>query len=140
MRSDDQLSRQRDREFDLGGRLLPDRIGLCRLLPEFHGLARAVLIVAIVGIAAYLAFLVTVDVPMYLAAGVPGSRRRQVAGASRRSARCQHAMGGDARFRRWKDEIAWMSLYFSAAVWAARSVLPIRSTSSAALSRPCRER
>src|SRR5450432_2500920 len=41
-------------------------IGLCRLLPEFDGPARAVLVITIVGIAAYLAFLVMVDVPMYL--------------------------------------------------------------------------
>src|SRR5246500_4929180 len=41
-------------------------IGLCRLLPEFDGLVRVVLAIAITGIAAYLAFLMTVDVPMYL--------------------------------------------------------------------------
>src|SRR5438132_7019137 len=41
-------------------------IGLCRLLPEFDGAARAVLIVSILGIVCFLAFLMTVDVPMYL--------------------------------------------------------------------------
>ena len=41
-------------------------IGLCRLLPEFDGLVRLGLVVAIIGIAAYLAFLITIDVPMYL--------------------------------------------------------------------------
>ena len=41
-------------------------VGLCRLLPEFNGPVRAVLGVTIVGIAGYLAFLITVDVPMYL--------------------------------------------------------------------------
>src|SRR6201994_1073543 len=40
-------------------------IGLCRLLPEFHGLVRAFLVVTIACIAIYLAFLMTVDVPMY---------------------------------------------------------------------------
>src|SRR5205085_722704 len=39
---------------------------LARLLPEFYGLARIVLVVSIAGIVAYLAFLMTVDVPMYL--------------------------------------------------------------------------
>src|SRR5882724_11109779 len=38
-------------------------IGLCRLLPEFDGPVRVVLAIAIAGIAAYLAFLMTVDVP-----------------------------------------------------------------------------
>src|SRR5580698_5722638 len=41
-------------------------IGLCRLLAEFDGPARVVIAVAITGIVAYLAFLMTVDVPMYL--------------------------------------------------------------------------
>jgi hypothetical protein len=41
-------------------------IGLCRLLPEFNGPVRVVLVIAITGIAVYLAFLVTVDVPIYL--------------------------------------------------------------------------
>ena len=41
-------------------------IGLCRLLPEFDGPVRVVLAMAIIGIASYLAFLMTVDVPMYL--------------------------------------------------------------------------
>src|SRR5438876_4903023 len=41
-------------------------IGLCRLLPEFDGEVRVVLAIAIVGIAGYLAFLMTIDVPMYL--------------------------------------------------------------------------
>jgi hypothetical protein len=41
-------------------------IGLCRLLPEFDGAVRVALAVAAAGIAVYLAFLVTVDVPMYL--------------------------------------------------------------------------
>src|SRR5271166_5272104 len=42
-------------------------IGLCRLLPEFDGPVRVVLAIAIIGIASYLAFLMTIDVPMYLA-------------------------------------------------------------------------
>ena len=41
-------------------------VGLCRLLPEFDGPVRVVLVIAIVGIAGYLAFLATIDVPMYL--------------------------------------------------------------------------
>src|ERR1700742_4957978 len=38
-------------------------VGLCRLVPEFNGPVRIALIVAIVGIAGYLAFLITIDVP-----------------------------------------------------------------------------
>src|SRR5512140_2273204 len=53
-------------------------IGLGRLLPEFDGLVRWLLIAGLVGIACYLAFLVVIDVPMYVkrwrierAAGTP---------------------------------------------------------------------
>jgi hypothetical protein len=100
--------------------------GLCRLLPEFDGLFRLGLAVAIIGIAAYLAFLAIVDVPMYLSRWQAG-----------------HANGGgffglleglhDAAtrwvvthdFDEWKDEIAWMSLYFSAAVWASLALCAV---------------
>src|SRR5260221_11749582 len=41
-------------------------MGLRRLLPEFDGAVRVVLVIAITGIAGYLAFLMTIDVPMYL--------------------------------------------------------------------------
>jgi hypothetical protein len=95
-------------------------IGLCRLLPEFEGPVRVALAVAIVGIVGYLAFLMTIDVPMYL-------RRWRTRAAD--GVKHLHPLDGlrDATTRwtvthdvaAWKDEIAWMSLYFSAAVWAS---------------------
>jgi hypothetical protein len=95
-------------------------IGLCRLLPAFDGTARMVLAIAIVGITAYLAFLIMVDVPMYLGrwrAGlaVGNDRLRPLEGLRDVSTRwvVTHDLA------EWKDEIAWMSLYFSAAVWAS---------------------
>jgi hypothetical protein len=95
-------------------------IGLCRLLPEFHGPVRVVLAITITGIAGYLAFLMTVDVPMYLSrwrADIAdgGKRLRPLEGLRDVSTRwvVTHDLA------EWKDEIAWMSLYFSAAVWAS---------------------
>ena len=95
-------------------------VGLGRLLPHFDGLVQAALAAAIVGIGAYLAFLITVDVPMYL------NRWRAKAAEGGRH------LGPREGFRdvctrwvvthdpaEWKDEIAWMSLYFSAAVWSS---------------------
>src|SRR5271169_3988189 len=41
-------------------------VGICRLIPEFDGALRIILVGAVVGIVVYLAFLMTVDVPMYL--------------------------------------------------------------------------
>src|ERR1700722_338809 len=94
--------------------------GLCRLLWKFDGLARGILVIAIVGIAGYLAFLMTVDVPMYLTrwrSNVSGGskRLRPFEGLRDVSARCvvTHDLA------EWKEEMLWMSLYFSAGVWAS---------------------
>jgi hypothetical protein len=95
--------------------------GLCRLLPEFDGSVRVVLAIAIVGIAGYLAFLMTVDVPMYLSRW-----RAELAGGGKLLLRPLEGLR-DVSTRwivthdlaEWKDEIAWMSLYFSMAVWAS---------------------
>jgi len=95
-------------------------IGLCRLLPEFNGPVRLALIIAIVGIAGYLAFLVTVDVPMYLGrwrAGLVEGSRLMGLFEGLRDVSTRWVVTHD--ITHWKGEIAWMSLYFSAAVWAS---------------------
>ncbi|AMN42897.1 hypothetical protein [Rhodoplanes sp. Z2-YC6860] len=95
-------------------------IGLCRLLPEFDGLARAIFAVTIVGIVGYLAFLMTVDVPMYL-----NRWRAHLANGSRLLGPLEGLRDVSTRWvvthdiAEWKDEIPWMSLYFSAAVWSS---------------------
>jgi hypothetical protein len=95
-------------------------IGLCRLLPEFDGPVRVVLAIAIIGIAGYLAFLITIDVPMYLSRW-----RADVADGSKLLRPLEGLRDVSTRwvvthdFAEWKDEIAWMSLYFSAAVWVS---------------------
>jgi hypothetical protein len=95
-------------------------VGLCRLLPEFDGLVRLVLAIGIVGIAGYVAFLVTVDVPMYLSrwrAGLADGRKllRVFEGFHDVTTRwvVTHELA------EWKGEIVWMSLYFTMAVWAS---------------------
>jgi hypothetical protein len=95
-------------------------IGLCRLFPEFDGGVRVVLSFAIVGIVIYLAFLMTVDVPMYL------KRWRADVAEGNRVLRPLEGLRDVSRrwivthdLAEWKDEIAWMTLYFSAAVWAS---------------------
>ena len=95
-------------------------LGLFRLIPEFEGAVRVVLLIAILGIAFYLAFLATVDVPMYV-------RRWRAERAS--GSAPLHPLEGlrDVSKRwvvtrdisEWREEIPWMSLYFSAAVWAS---------------------
>jgi hypothetical protein len=95
-------------------------IGLCRLLPEFDGEVRVVLVITIIGIAGYLAFLMIIDVPMYL-----GRWRAKVADGGKHFRPLEGLRDVSTRWivthdlAEWKDEIAWMSLYFSAAVWAS---------------------
>jgi hypothetical protein len=95
-------------------------IGLCRLMPEFGGVMRVVLAIACLGIATYLAFLMTVDVPMYAKRW-----RSDVAAGHKRLGPLEGLRDVSTRwivthdFAEWRDEIMWMSLYFSAAVWAS---------------------
>jgi hypothetical protein len=95
-------------------------IGLCRLLPEFDGPVRAILAIAIVGIAGYLVFLMTVDVPMYFnrwrSGAADGSKRLRLLDGLR-DVNTRWVVTHDPV--EWKGEIVWMSLYFSAAVWAS---------------------
>jgi len=103
-------------------------IGLCRLLPEFDGLVRLGLIVTILGVAAYLAFLITIDVPMYLSrwrAGLADGGKALGPLEGFRDASTRWTVTHD--YAQWKDEIAWMSLYFTAAVWASLAVCLIYS-------------
>ena len=121
-------------------------IGLCRLLPEFDGPVRAVLIVSILGIVAYLAFLMTVDVPMYLSrwrAGVEDGRTHLKPIEGLRDVSTRWIVAHD--IAEWKGEIAWMSLYFSMAVWSSLALcvfysledqLPRYRTEAAVASRP----
>jgi hypothetical protein len=103
-------------------------IGLCRLLPEFEGPARAVLAITIVGIAVYLAFLIMIDVPMYL-----GRWRSGLADGSPLLRPLEGLRDVSTRWvvthdlAAWKDEIAWMSLYFSTAVWASLALCVVYS-------------
>ena len=95
-------------------------VGLGRLLVEFDGLARGILVIAIIGIAGYLAFLVTVDVPMYLTrwrmnVSEGGKRLRPLEGL--RDVTSRWVVTHD--LAEWREEILWMSLYFSAGVWAS---------------------
>jgi hypothetical protein len=93
---------------------------LLRLSIEFHGVVRLAIGTAIVGIAGYLTFLLVVDVPMYFdrwhADVAAGKRFLDVlAGVIDASARWTVTYDID----HWKDELAWMALYFSAAVWSS---------------------
>ena len=79
-----------------------------------------VLVVAIAGIAGFLAFLITIDVPMYLnrwRTGEADGDKRLTPREGLRDVSTRWVVTHD--LAEWKDEIAWMSLYFSLAVWSS---------------------
>lgn len=95
-------------------------VALARLLPEFRGLARIAIAVTIAGVTAYLAFLTVVDVPMYYARWLEDAADSKplfdiIAGLHDVGTRWTVTQD----FAHWKDEMAWMGLYFSVAVWSS---------------------
>jgi hypothetical protein len=124
-------------------------VALCRLLPEFQGPARVVLVFSIAGIVAYLAFLMTVDVPMYLSRW-----RANLVEGNQLLGLFEGLRDVSTRWVRthdiahWKGEIAWMSLYFTGAVWASLALcvlyslageLPQYRTVAATISAPAQQ-
>ena len=95
-------------------------IALSRLVPRFRGPAQMAIAATAAGIAAYVVFMGTVDVPMYFG-------RWQADLASGKDYLGLFAGLHDVATRwivthdivQWRDEIAWMSLYFSTAVWGS---------------------
>ncbi|HXI57825.1 MAG TPA: hypothetical protein VNO55_17285 [Polyangia bacterium] len=95
-------------------------VGLVALLPRYQGLRRRFIGLAIVLNVAYMAFMCGVDVPMYFNRW----RADQLVAKPYLTLRQGWA---DAQERRvvthrwvdWKEEVPWMSLYFSAGVWVS---------------------
>ena len=95
-------------------------LALLRLLGAFRGVVRIALAAAIAGIAGYVVFMCTVDVPMYLgrwqADLISG---KQLLGLFSGLHDVTTHWVVTYSFARWRHEIPWMSLYFSTAVWAS---------------------
>jgi hypothetical protein len=95
-------------------------VALVRLYGEFRGVMRAAIAIAVAGIAGYLAFLATVDVPMYLArwqADVASGKKLLDVFVGLYDASTRWAVTRD--IAHWHEEMPWMALYFSAAVWSS---------------------
>jgi hypothetical protein len=95
-------------------------LALARLSYRFHGIAQRALAAVAAGMAGYVVFMATVDVPTYfgrwltdLAAG------KTYFGlfAGLHDLATHWIVTHD--IAQWHDEIAWMSLYFSMAVWSS---------------------
>ena len=93
-------------------------VGLGALRPHYKGAPRRFLGVAMVLNVAYIVFMCAVDVPMYFSRW----RRDQAAGGRYLTvaegwADAQNRRVVTRRWEDWRQEIPWMSLYFSAGVW-----------------------
>jgi hypothetical protein len=99
-------------------------IGLARRLPDSTASRRPILLVWCVAGAAYVLFMLAVDVPMYwerwLADEASGRQYfTLVQGVLDVVARRVVSRDWDI----WSNEVAWMSLYFSAGVWSSISLI-----------------
>lgn len=93
---------------------------LLRLVLEYTGIVRIALLIALAGVMSYLAFLATVDVPMYLArwrTDLADEKPLLDPATGLHELATRWVVTRD--IAAWRDEIPWMSLYFSAAVWAS---------------------
>jgi hypothetical protein len=95
-------------------------VALVRLVFSFRGIAQFAIATAAVGTAGYVIFMVGVDVPMYAA------RWHEQLADSYQPLGLFAGLYDLATCRvvtwdigQWRDEIPWMSLYFSAAVWSS---------------------
>jgi hypothetical protein len=103
-------------------------VGLVRLLPEFQGPVRVVLVLSIAGIVAYLAFLIAIDVPMYSSRWrANAAEGNQLLGLIEGLRDVSTRWVKTHDIAHWKGEIAWMSLYFSGAVWASLALCVLYS-------------
>jgi hypothetical protein len=95
-------------------------VALLQLLHRFHGVVQLAIVATTAGIAGYVAFMCTTDVPMYFVrwrADLAGGKEFFGLFAGLHDVATRWLVTHD--IARWKDEIAWMALYFSAAVWAS---------------------
>jgi hypothetical protein len=93
---------------------------LLRLATEFNGIIQFAIGSAVVGIVGYLAFLLFIDVPMYFTrwqADVASGKELFGIFPGLHDISTHWTVTRD--IAQWQDEIVWMSLYFSVAVWSS---------------------
>ena len=95
-------------------------VALVRLAMSFHGLVRIIIAATAAGAAAYILFMSTVDVPMYvLRWQTELADGRQILGFLAGLQDVASRWVVTHNIAQWHNEIPWMSLYFSVAVWAS---------------------
>jgi hypothetical protein len=95
-------------------------IALARLVGRFHGIVQRLIAATAAGMAGYVAFMATVDVPMYFGrwqADLAAGKTYFGLAAGLHDLATRWVVTHD--IAQWRPEIAWISLYFSMAVWAS---------------------
>jgi hypothetical protein len=95
-------------------------IAMTRLLNRFRGIVQLAIAAAAAGLACYVVFMSTVDVPMYYARWQEDlANGKQLFGfvSGLHDVATRWVVTRD--LAAWRDEIPWMSLYFSVAVWTS---------------------
>jgi hypothetical protein len=101
-------------------------MALLQLFGRFRGAFRVAIGTAVLGIAGYLTFLLTIDVPMYLGrwqADLANGKELLGLLAGLHDLNTRWAVTRD--IAHWRDEIPWMSLYFSVAVWSSLALCSV---------------
>ena len=101
-------------------------IALSRLVPRFRGPAQFAIAAAAAGIAAYVVFMATVNMPMYFGrwqADLASGKDYLGLIAGLHDVATRWIVTHDVA--QWRDEIAWMSLYFSMAVWGSLALTEV---------------
>ncbi len=95
-------------------------IALMRLQFTFRGIAQIMIDAAVAGVAGYVVFMATIDVPTYFArwrADLASGKELLGFIPGLHDVATRWVVTHD--FAQWQDEIPWMSLYFSVAVWTS---------------------
>ena len=95
-------------------------IALLDLANRYRGIVRIAIAAATIGIAGYVVFMCSVDVPMYVArwrADIGHGREFFGLASGLHDLATRWIVTHDAA--RWDGEVAWMTLYFSTAVWSS---------------------
>lgn len=98
-------------------------VGIATSLARFRGPTRHMLVAALVCGCVYVAFMCTVDVPMYWTRWrADAASGRAYMSFSQGVFDLSHRWVVTGEWEQWREEMPWMSLYFSAAVWISISL------------------
>ena len=94
--------------------------------PRFNGTLRLMLGICLIGGIAYVSFMFLVDVPMYWSRWIADQATgRHYLSITQGLFDVSHRWVVSYHWRDWKNEVPWMSLYFSVAVWFSISLVHV---------------